>query len=326
MTDTPIANAPNAFIECDAARAQELHVGLKDLAIQLANTPDSEFPEQFCRRASALIGVEHFIIGRLNTYSNMMRTVCFVSDGALADNIVYQLRDTPCARVMENHTCVYSSGVADAYPRDEMLQEMKIQSYIGAPITGNDGKRIGIVAGFGESAIADTTLGQKIVEFFRNRIACCLEASETLERYVMAYSGAEEGFWDWDLKTGGMVVSESVGEMLGLAPRQRPRDLQSLENLIHAEDREKFVTAVRWHAKTGDQFSLILRFRGADAEYRWVRASGRGVLDNAGRASRMIGSLINVDQWVKEGTLAPDAKPKTFLNGSAAEGRVGVDA
>jgi len=287
-----------------AAYGLELPGPLRDLAVDLANTPDIEFLEAFCRRACALLDAEHFVVGRMNAYSNIMRTICFVSRGELVENVVYGLADTPCAQVMANHTCVYPQGVADEFPRDRMLHDMNIQGYIGAPMVSSDGKPLGIIAGLSEKPIKDIKLAQCVVEYFRRRVAAQLEAAETLERYSMAYSGEEEGFWDWDLKTGAMVVSDSVGKMLGLTPKKRPRDLSALEDLIHAEDRESFIAAIRDHAKSGDQFSLIIRFRSADNEYCWVRASGRGVVDNAGRACRMIGSLINVDKWVKDGALS----------------------
>ncbi len=280
------------------------HPALRDFAAKLANVPDCEFLKAYCLEANAMFEFDHFCVGRMNVYSNMMRTVCFASEGKIVDNMVYGLSDTPCARVMDNHTCVYPKKVADEFPRDEMLQTMGIEAYVGAPVMAADGKPLGIITGLSKKPIENVSLALAVIEHFRKRVAFQLEASETLERYVMAFSGAEEGFWDWDLKTGAMVVSESVGKMLGHAPERGPRDLSALENLVHAQDREKFVSAVRRQLKAGEHFSLIVRFQHGDGDYRWVRASGRSVVDDAGRICRMIGSLINVDKWMSDGTLA----------------------
>ena len=277
---------------------------LRDFAARLASVPDSEFLEAYCLGANELFEFDHFCVGRMNIYSNMMRTVCYASDGKIIENMVYALADTPCQRVVDGRGCVYPCNVADEYPRDEMLRTMNIEAYVGAPVISSVGDPLGIVTGMSKKEIENKQLALAVVEYFRERIAFLLEASETLERYQLAYSGAEEGYWDWDLKTGAMVVSESVGEMLGYPPQFSPRDLSALKKLVHPHDRESFISVVKSHQKTGEQFTQIVRMECHDSGYRWVRANGRSVVDSSGRPCRMIGSLIDVHRWVNDGAMA----------------------
>lgn len=294
-----------------AAPVDARHPALVRLALELSNMPDNRFIEQYCRAAAELLGMSEFFVGRLNLYTNLMRTVCLVQNGRLVDNIVYNLNDTPCERVMDTAFCIYESNVADLFPRDDMLREMGVDGYAGARIHGDDGKPLGIVVGLRKTPLEDKDLAQSVLEFFHDRLAFQLQAAESLDRYMWAYSGESEGFWDWDLQTGEMMVSESISNMLGLAGRSRPRDLSQLEQHIHPDDRDVFIRSMRSHTREGDGFELLIRLRTAQGAYRWFRANGRCVQSAADRALRMVGSLTDVHKWVCDGAMGRSTGPAT---------------
>ena len=57
------------------------------------------------------------------------------------DNFTYKLQDTPCENVLSgNRVCVYSNDVADQFPKDKLLSEIGVVSYIGAPVLTVKGK------------------------------------------------------------------------------------------------------------------------------------------------------------------------------------------
>ena len=50
------------------------------------------------------------------------------------DNIVYNLKNTPFQEVFcENRTCYFEGNFDLLYPKDKMLKEMNIKSYIRVP-------------------------------------------------------------------------------------------------------------------------------------------------------------------------------------------------
>ncbi|GAB4539450.1 MAG: hypothetical protein Tsb0010_17790 [Parvularculaceae bacterium] len=282
---------------------------LVNLALKLSNVPDNRFIEQYCREVGALLDMSEFFVGRLNLYTNLMRTICLVQNGRVVDNIVYNLNDTPCERVMDTAFCIYERGVADLFPRDEMLREMGVESYAGARIHGEDGKPLGIVVGLRKSPLKDQELAQSVLEFFHDRLAFQLQAAESLDRYIWAYSGDSEGFWDWDLQTGEMMISESVSNMLGVTGKRRPNDLSELEQHIHPDDRDLFIRNMRSHTREGECFEMLIRLLTGEGEHRWFRANGRCVRSAADRALRMVGSLTDVHKWVRDGSIRPTATP-----------------
>jgi PAS domain S-box-containing protein len=59
---------------------------------------------------------------------------------------------------------------------------------------------------------------------------------ESEERLRLAFAGAQEGVWDWNLETGAVVYSPRWIEMLGYAPGDIEPHVSAWERLIHPDD------------------------------------------------------------------------------------------
>ncbi len=68
----------------------------------------------------------------------------------------------------------------------------------------------------------------------RKRTEAALRESE--ERLSLAFAGAQEGVWDWNLETGAVVYSARWREMLGYAEHEIDPHVSAWERLLHPED------------------------------------------------------------------------------------------
>ena len=59
---------------------------------------------------------------------------------------------------------------------------------------------------------------------------------ESEERLELAMKGSQDGFWDWDIKTGQQYFSGRWNEMRGYAHSETILDRKEWEELIHPED------------------------------------------------------------------------------------------
>ena len=62
---------------------------------------------------------------------------------------------------------------------------------------------------------------------------------ENEERLKLAFAGAQEGVWDWNLETNAVVYSSRWKEMLGYADDEIEPHVGAWERLLHPDDREK---------------------------------------------------------------------------------------
>ena len=120
-----------------------------------------------------------------------------------------------------------------------------------------------------------------------------LRASE--ERYALAMEGANEGHWDWDLKTDRLFLSATMatleGHRQGHVATTRTAWLSQIE--IHPDDGPRLETALRDHLD-GRSPSFECEYRVRAGDWRWLLARGRCLRDEAGRPYRFVGSAIDM--------------------------------
>ena len=118
---------------------------------------------------------------------------------------------------------------------------------------------------------------------------------ESEERYELAVCGANDGLWDWNLKTGQIYFSPRWKSMLGheeSAIGSAPEDWFSR---VHPEDVGRLQMDVAIHLEGHNpHFENEHRMRHKDGTYRWMLSRGLAVTGADGKALRMAGSQTDV--------------------------------
>ena len=118
---------------------------------------------------------------------------------------------------------------------------------------------------------------------------------ESEERYALAVRGANDGIWDWNLRTGRIYLSERWGQMLGYDPQQIGDRREDWWEKIHPEDRDRVQGALEAHLSgEADHFQAEYRMLHADGSYRWTLTRGLAERDEQGEAVRIAGSQTDI--------------------------------
>lgn len=269
---------------------------ITELSRRLAPLAGAGFIEEFARAAAEICGADYFIIGRLNTYSNLMRSIHVICDGKIAPNITYSVAGTPCARALDSDTCVYNGDVVERFPSDLQLKEMQIAGYIGTPLRGDDKRPFGIIVAMSRAPFANADDVTAVLDHFRDRVAREVQVLDSLERYRLATEAGTVGLWDWDLLTGDTFVAKSISTMLGYTDDNRSYDLSLIDQAIHVDDHEVRAKALTEHLRNGAPFDIVVRLLCKDGDYRWCRMRANAVREENGAAVRMVGLLSDVHE------------------------------
>jgi diguanylate cyclase (GGDEF)-like protein/PAS domain S-box-containing protein len=117
------------------------------------------------------------------------------------------------------------------------------------------------------------------------------------ERYALAMAGANDGIWDWDLRTDALYVSPRWKSMLGYAPGAVGWTPEEWTARIHPADRARVQQAMEAHlAGRTPHFESEHRVRAGDGLYRWMLARGLAVRSEEGSPTRIAGSQTDISE------------------------------
>jgi PAS domain S-box-containing protein len=122
------------------------------------------------------------------------------------------------------------------------------------------------------------------------------ELRESQTRLELALSGADLGYWDWQVQTGNMTFSRRWAGMIGYAPEDLEPHVRAYRRILHPDDREKVLESLRRHLEgLSPRFEAEYRLRHRDGHYIWVLNRGRVIeWDDAGKALRVCGTHHDV--------------------------------
>lgn len=148
----------------------------------------------------------------------------------------------------------------------------------------------------------------------RRRTELALRASE--ERYILAMRGANDGLWDWDLKTNQVYFSPRWKAMLGFSEHELENRWEEWLKRIHPDDVEQVKLDLAAHMRgITPQFDNEHRILHKDGAYRWMLSRGVAVKDKDDRVYRIAGSLTDInDRKYAEEMLLRDAFFDTLTN------------
>ncbi len=110
--------------------------------------------------------------------------------------------------------------------------------------------------------------------------------------------GTKLGTWEWNLKTGDIILNEQWVNMIGYSLEElQPIGIEKLGKLIHPKDLEH-LREINKRLYNGeiDYYDNELRMRHKDERWIWVRSVGKVIKkDKNGRPIKMFGTHININ-------------------------------
>jgi PAS domain S-box-containing protein len=129
----------------------------------------------------------------------------------------------------------------------------------------------------------------------RKRAEASLRENE--ERLKLAFAGAQEGVWDWNLETGAVVYSSRWKEMLGYADDEIEPHISAWERLLHPDDMERARQLNESVTRGASAYEGEFRLRHKDGHYVQVLSRGYPVRrDPGGPIVRIVGTHFDLTE------------------------------
>jgi PAS domain S-box-containing protein len=153
----------------------------------------------------------------------------------------------------------------------------------------------------------------------RRRTEAALRESE--ERLTLAFAGAQEGVWDWNLETNEVVYSPRWKQMLGYADHEIEPHVSAWERVLHPDDKALAVELTE-RARSGERpYVGEFRLRHKDGHYIHVLTRGFPVRPEGGPVVRIVGTHLDITERKRtEAALRESEERLTLAFAGAQEG------
>jgi PAS domain S-box-containing protein len=118
------------------------------------------------------------------------------------------------------------------------------------------------------------------------------------ERFSLAMRGANDGLWDWDVRTGEVYYSPRWKEMLGYAEDEIEPAFSAWERLVHPDDRAAGMKGVEaFLSGELEKFEIEFRMRHKEGHYVDILSRAFGVREApGGRVMRIVGTHVDITE------------------------------
>ncbi|MCC6275315.1 MAG: PAS domain S-box protein, partial [Leptospiraceae bacterium] len=116
------------------------------------------------------------------------------------------------------------------------------------------------------------------------------------EKLRSVIDASNDGIWEWNIVANLIIWSDKIYQMFQLAKQDFDGTFESVQNLVHPDDRKKFLGAVSDSISKNYPYKIEIRFQRGDGSYGFFLCNGQVERDQSGQAIRMIGSISDISE------------------------------
>ncbi len=169
-----IANARDILEERQSH--QRIEKAISEITEAVSIHAGDQFFSTLTEKLSHILGADGVGIGLLSeNEKDVIETSVIWLDGKFQSSIRYDLAGTPCERVVGKKICTFGSNVQSEFPDDDMLKEMDIVAYVGAPLFDSAGRALGLQFALFRKPLVSTDFEEAVMRIFAAHVSQELE-------------------------------------------------------------------------------------------------------------------------------------------------------
>lgn len=153
---------------------------LSDIAEVISAEKGEAFFHALVECLAGALNAPYALVGEIDKDQPLMiHTIAVFASGKIVKNFQYPLKNAPCYEVVGKEMCFFPENVQKKFPKDHLLQEMNIESYIGYPLFDSCNKSLGLMIVMDDRPMGDVQSVKSLFKIFASRAASEIEIART---------------------------------------------------------------------------------------------------------------------------------------------------
>lgn len=194
---------------------------LKHIGIGVSSATGEEFLRSLIKQLSRALQTNFaFVVEMERSHGDHLCTLVLAEQGQIRRRGNYSIEGTACEDVLKRGFRAFGSGVAATFPDDELLAELKVESFVGMPLLDHKGRTVGLMGVLDTQPMENMQIAESTLQIFAARAGAELERKrfeEDLEReserLAVTLRSIGDGFIATDEK-GCIVLINKVAETM----------------------------------------------------------------------------------------------------------------
>ncbi|MEN9865028.1 MAG: hypothetical protein RL748_618, partial [Pseudomonadota bacterium] len=206
-------------------RGLAFHEQIEKMKLQLAlpQVTGKQYLQLMTAELSQALHVRYAMVAQVRGPSYRVADILAMTDhGKPLPEFSYDLENTPCAMVLEQHRCIFPACVQQLFPKDAALAMLGVQSYAGVILHNPEGLPLGILIVMHEKPFADIDRIGEMMAAFSGRAATEIERLHTQQalfeseaRFRAAFNQAAVGICHRNFDGQLIMVNKKMCDILG---------------------------------------------------------------------------------------------------------------
>ncbi len=296
----------SSYIQCfhrDITERKTIEEVQTFLATTSISTRHEPFFHSLARYLAEKLDMDFVCIDILEGDGLTAQTLAVWCDGHFEDNVTYDLKDTPCGDVVGKDVCCFPSSVCQFFPRDQVLQELKAESYVGITLFSNTGQPIGLIAVIGRKPLHNRALAEQILKMVAVRAAGELqqlifekELMQSEKKYRSLFEDSRDMIFISTYDGRFIDVNPAGVELLRYPSKEALMSVAIRDTYADSNDRSRFLSLLSEHDYVADFVTKLQRKDGQQIE---VSISASTVKNDLGNVTAIRGIIRDITEHRK---------------------------
>lgn len=167
-------------VSMDVTERKQADEALRLIVVGTAATTGKDFFQSLVKHMAQVLRARYAFVTTCDDQKHA-RTLAFWKGDGFGENFDFDITDTPCARVLRGEVCQYRHALQGLFPRDKLLADWPVESYLGVPMLDRTNRVIGHLAILDDKPMDADARAIDLLKIFASRAAAELNRQKAEE-------------------------------------------------------------------------------------------------------------------------------------------------